>query len=58
MKYRIKETIDGNGDSIFTVEYECLGTWSTYTHCSSKYEAEHCVRSLQIKEVKYHAVEQ
>ena len=58
MKYRIKETIDGNGDSIFTVEYECLRSRSTYTHCSSKYEVEHRIRSLQTKQVKYHTVEQ
>lgn len=58
MKYRIKETIDGNGDSIFEVEYEWLWSWSHYAGCSSKYEAEKCIRSLQTKEVKYHTVEQ
>ena len=51
MKYRIKETIDGNNESIFVVEY-------TYARCSSKEAAEHCIRSLQTKQVKYHTVEQ
>jgi hypothetical protein len=58
MKYRIKETIDGNDESIFVVEYEWLCTWSTYAQCSSKDEAERRIRSLQTKQVKYHTVEQ
>lgn len=58
MKYRIKETIDGNGESTFVVEYEWLWAWSTYARCSSKERAEKCIRSLQRKEVKYHTVEQ
>ena len=59
MKYRIKETIDGNGESIFVVEYySWLWAWSTYARYSSKEAAEHCIRSLQTKQVKYHTVEQ
>ncbi len=57
MKYRIKETIDGNDESIFVVEYEWLWVWSTYARCSSKEQAEKCIRSLQTKQVKYHTVE-
>jgi hypothetical protein len=58
MKYRIKETINGNDESIFAIEYEWLRAWSHYAQYSSKEAAEHCIRSLQTKEVKYHTVEQ
>jgi hypothetical protein len=58
MKYRIKETIDGNGDSTFIIQYKLFWWWVKFMQVSSKYEAEHCVRSLQTKEVKYHSVEQ
>jgi hypothetical protein len=58
MKYRIKETIDGNDKSIFHIEYEWLCGWSTYARCSSKEQGEKYIRSLQTKEVKYHTVEQ
>ena len=58
MKYRIKETIIGNDESIFVVEYKWLWSWSFYARCSSKEQAEKYIRSLQTKEVKYHTVEQ
>jgi hypothetical protein len=58
MKYRIKETINGNDESIFMVEYEWLWAWSNYARYSSKEAAEHCIRSFETKEVKYHTVEQ
>jgi hypothetical protein len=59
MKYRIKETIDGNGDSTFTVQYKFLWWWRNYSYkTSSKHEAENFIRSFEIKEIKYHTVEQ
>ena len=60
MKYRIKETIDGNGDSTFIVQEKILWWWvnDEQWQWRSKYGAEKCIRSLQTKEVKYHTVEQ
>ena len=58
MKYRIKETIDGNGDSTFRVQEKILWGWRNDVQWRSKYEAEKYIRFLQTKEVKYHAVEQ
>jgi hypothetical protein len=59
MKYRIKETIDGNGVSTFTVQEKIIW-WNTipYIRFGSKEEAEKHIRFLQTKEVKYHTVEQ
>jgi hypothetical protein len=59
MKYRIKERIDGNDDSTFTVQYKLFWWWGNYSHkTSSKQEAENFIRFIQTKEVKYHTVEQ
>ena len=59
MKFRIKETIDGNDDSTFTVQYKFLWWWGNYLYkTSSKQEAENFIRFLQTKVVKYHTVEQ
>jgi hypothetical protein len=58
MKYRIKETIDGNGDSTFRVQEKILWWWVNDVRWRSKYEAENYIRFLQTKEVKYHTVEQ
>jgi hypothetical protein len=58
MKYRIKETINGNGVSKFTVQEKFLWRWVDIVRCLSKEVAESQVRSWQIKEVKYHTVEQ
>jgi DNA modification methylase len=58
MKYRIKETIDCNNVSTFKVQEKILWWWVDDIQWRSKDEAEHCVRSLQTKEVKYHTVEQ
>jgi hypothetical protein len=64
MKYRIKETVDGNDKSAFEVQEKILWwwtdsmQWSTYARFSCKEHAEWCIRRLQTKEVKYHTVEQ
>lgn len=58
MKYRIKETIDGNGDSTFRVQEKILWWWVNDVQWRSKYEAENYIGFLQTKEVKYHTVEQ
>jgi len=59
MKSRIKETIDGNGDSTFTVQYKLFWWWENHAHhWLSKDKAENFIRNLQTKEVKYHTVEQ
>jgi hypothetical protein len=58
MKYRIKETINGNGVSTFTVQEKILWWWRDSVRCLSKEVAESQVRSWQTKEVKYHTVEQ
>jgi hypothetical protein len=62
MKYRIKETIDGNGDSIFRIQEKILWWWAMPWENAmpwrSKSAAEYYIRSLQTKAVKYHTVEQ
>jgi hypothetical protein len=58
MKYRIKETINGNGVSKFTVQEKFLCRWVDIVRCLSKEQAEKQIRSWQTKEVKYHTVEQ
>ena len=58
MKSRIKETIDGNGDSTFTVQYKLFWWWENCADLPSKHEAENFIRNLQTKAVKYHTVEQ
>ena len=58
MKYRIREIVDGNGESTFTVQYKILWWWENQLVWSSKANAENFIRSLQTKEVKYHTVEQ
>jgi len=57
MKYRIQETVDGNGESTFTVQYKILWWWENYSRWLSKNKAENFIRSLQTK-VKYHTLEQ
>jgi hypothetical protein len=56
MKYRIKERIDANGDSTFVVQEHVFWWWENYIFRASKQQAEHYIRSLQTKEVKYHTV--
>ena len=59
MKYRIKETINGNGVSKFTVQEKFLWWWWVdIVRWLSKEVAESQVRSWHTKEVKYHTVEQ
>jgi hypothetical protein len=58
MKYRIQETINGNGVSTFTVQEKILWWWTNSMQWRSKHEAENYIRFLQTKEVKYHTVEQ
>jgi len=58
MKYRIKETINGNGKSTFTVQYKLFWWWKNGTHWPSKEGAETSIRFQQEKTVKYHTVEQ
>ena len=60
MKYRIKETIDGNDKSTFIVQEKILWWWSNRNAMQwrSKSAAENYIRCLQTKEVKYHTVEQ
>jgi len=58
MKYRIKETINGNGVSSFRVQTKFLWWWENDMSCISKEQAEGYIRSQQTKEVKYHTVEQ
>lgn len=58
MKYRIKETIDGNDESTFRVQEKILWWWANAMQWRSKREAENYIRFLQTKEVKYHTVEQ
>jgi hypothetical protein len=59
MKYRIKETINGNGNSTFRVQYKLFWWWNNHhSEWSSKEEAEIFIGYLQTKEVKYHTVEQ
>jgi hypothetical protein len=59
MKYRIKETIDNNSISTFTVQEKILWWWrDSSIGWSSKKQAEKHIRFLQTKEVKYHTVEQ
>jgi len=59
MKYRIKETIDNNSISTFTVQTKILWWWEdSFVGWSSKEQAENQIRSWQTKEVKYHTVEQ
>ena len=58
MKYRIKETINGNGDSTFRVQEKILWWWMNVVRSRSKLDAENYIRFLQTKEVKYHTLEQ
>jgi len=58
MTYRIKETINGNGVSKFTVQEKILWWWVDGVRLLSKEQAENQIRSWQTKEVKYHTVEQ
>jgi hypothetical protein len=60
MKYRIKETIDGNGDSTFRVQYKLFWWWKNCGHRGehSKEFAKFWIKSRQTKAVKYHTVEQ
>jgi hypothetical protein len=58
MKYRIQEIVDGNGESTFTVQYKILWWWENHSRWLSKDKAENFIRSAQIKEVKYHTLEQ
>jgi hypothetical protein len=59
MKYRIKETINNNSISTFTVQTKFLWRWEDSSiGWSSKERAEKQIRSWQTKEVKYHTVEQ
>jgi hypothetical protein len=58
MKYRIKETVDGNDKSAFTVQEKILWWWTDSRQWRSKSAAENYIRFLQTKEVKYHTVEQ
>ena len=58
MKYRIEETIDGNGVSTFTVQEKILWWWVDTVRWLSKEQAEDRVRRWHTKEVKYHTVEQ
>ena len=58
MKYRIQETVDGNGVSTFRVQNKCLWWWENFTRHYSKEDAEKWIKRLQTKEVKYHTVEQ
>jgi hypothetical protein len=58
MKYRIQETINGNGVSSFRVQIKFLWWWENDMLCISKERAEAYIRSQQTKEVKYHTVEQ
>jgi len=58
MKYRIKETTDGNGDSTFTVQSKLFWWWANDRGWRSKSAAENYIRFLQTKQVKYHTVEQ
>ena len=66
MKYRIQETINGNGVSTFTGQTKLLWWWKNGMQWSSKelaekyirfLQTEKYIRFLQIKEVKYHTVE-
>jgi len=59
MKYRIKETVDGNL-STFTVQYNFDFSdwfWENSVRFSSKEDAETYIKSLKTKEVKYHTIE-
>jgi hypothetical protein len=58
MKYRIQETVNGNGVSTFKVQEKILWVWTESMQWRSKDEAENYIRFLQTKEVKYHTVEQ
>jgi hypothetical protein len=58
MKYIIKETINGNDDSTFTVQEKILWWWQDQSQWLSKDKAEEHIRFLQTKQVKYHTVEQ
>jgi|Laugrefabdmm15dn_1035133.scaffolds.fasta_scaffold189822_2 hypothetical protein len=59
MKYRIKETVDGNDKSTFKIQYKFLWWHEAYRMKFSSTElAKNFIRSLQTKEVKYHTVEQ
>ena len=58
MKYRIKETVDGNDKSTFKVQEKILWLWTESMLWRSKDEAQNYIRLLQTKEVKYHTVEQ
>ena len=58
MKYRIQETVDGNGVSTFRVQEKILWWWANDRQWRSKSAAENHIRFLQTKEVKYHTVEQ
>ena len=61
MKYRIKETVNGNGISTFRIQEKILWWWMKDIHIwkwTSKEGAENYMRLLQTEHVKYHAVEQ
>jgi hypothetical protein len=58
MKYIIKETINGNDVSTFTVQEKILWWWQDQSQWLSKDKAEEHIRFLQTKQVKYHTVEQ
>jgi len=58
MKYIIKETINGNDVSTFTVQEKILWWWLPQSQWLSKDKAEEHIRFLQTKQVKYHTVEQ
>jgi len=57
MKYRIKETIDNNDISTFTVQKKILWWWvDSFAVWLSLEDAEKQIRSWQIKKVKHHTV--
>jgi hypothetical protein len=65
MKYRIKETINGNDVSTFTVQYKLFWWWNENIPFYNKEVAEYWIGFLiskskkkKVKEVKYHTVEQ
>ena len=65
MKYRIKETIEGNDVSTFTVQSKLFWWWNENILFYNKEVAEYWIGFLiskskkkKVKEVKYHTVEQ